>query len=177
VIQIAMVGGPYAGQVRTPRDLLPGMTPVQLLCDCALMGWAWRIVWPPQPLAAQAWAQDWLTVVLAELRLAYGLDITGRVSVTAQSPPAEEIAQWVRADLIGRIFLAAVQGRAIRFGGRRWVLPDPRDPSGREDFYRQVEDLEDALSTSGRWLGVLTDGHEGDLVIGMAGPEDTPPEL
>lgn len=80
----------------------------------------------------------------------------------------EEVTRWVRADIVGRVFRAAVDGRAVRFGGQRWVLPHP---SSGETFLRAADELEAVIAAAGRHVGVLTDGEEGDLVIGMAGPE------
>lgn len=176
MIQIVLLDGPYAGRVRTPADLPGDLTPETLLTDCAINGWRWRLIWPPAPAVAQSWAEDWLAAALEDLRQTHGVDLAGRVSATAQPPPVAELQAWVRADLVGRVFLAAIQGRAVRFQGRRWNLPHPH--SG-EAFTVQIGDLEDALAGSGQWLGVLADGDDGtggDLVIGMAGPESAEPE-
>lgn len=170
MIRVVLLDGPYAGRVRTSADL-GDVSPEELLTDCALKGWRWRVIWPPTPAVAQSWAQDWLGAVLEELRRIHGVDLTDQVHVTAQVPPAGELLAWTRADLVGRVFLAAVQGRAVRFQGRRWELPHPH--AGRL-FQDRVGELEDVLSGSGRSVRVVADGDDGtggDLVIGMADPE------
>lgn len=171
MIQIVLLDGPFAGQVRTSEELPPDKAPDEVLGALALQGWAWRIIWPAHPADAQSWAQDWLHGLLEEVRDTFGVDLTGAVLVTVEAPPVEELMLWVRADLIARITLASVQGRGVRFGGRRWELPDPREPDRGERYLAVIAELGDAISTCGQLVGVLTDGTEGDLVIGMAGPD------
>lgn len=52
--------------------------------------------------------------------------------------------------------------------GKRWQLPGTVEPA---EFQAVIGDIEDAISESGRCVGVLVDDGGGDLVIGVHGYE------
>lgn len=52
-----------------------------------------------------------------------------------------EHLEWRKADLVGRIYSAAIDKRAIVFSGRIWLFPDFDDL----DFPNKMKELEDEL--------------------------------
>jgi len=81
----------------------------------------------------------------------------------------EELLLWGLADLVGRIFAAALARRAVRFMGRRWDFAGIE--AGSTEFAEMLGEIEDAVTASGRNVGILIDDWVGDLVIGVRGYE------
>lgn len=84
--------------------------------------------------------------------------------------PAAPYLEWAQADLVGRVFLALLGDRAVRFMGVRWFLRDSVELEG------VVGQIEDALVGSGRNVVVLVDDGVNDLVIGVHGYEGEIPK-
>lgn len=82
----------------------------------------------------------------------------------------DELFLWGRADLVGRVFAAALAGRSVRFMGERWDFAGIE--AGSSESAKMLGEIEDAIVDSGRNVGVLTDDWVNDLVIGVHGYEE-----
>lgn len=82
---------------------------------------------------------------------------------------SEELLLWGPADLVGRIFAAALAHRTVRFMGQRWDFADVDADS--QEFAEMIGEIEDTIVDSGRNVGVLSDDWASDLVIGIHGYE------
>ncbi|MGH3693211.1 MAG: hypothetical protein ACRDRX_04295 [Pseudonocardiaceae bacterium] len=116
MIRLALLTGPMKGEVLAPPVLRPGATPAELLVGIADQGWHWWLLLPPAPGRSAEQARVHMTAVLARLRRDYAVALA--VAPVMSSSPAAEVAQWVRADLTGRIVLAvAVRGPPVAAAG------------------------------------------------------------
>lgn len=92
-----------------------------------------------------------------------------RWAVDFSDASEEEALEWGLADMVGRILAAAMDGRAVRFMGRRWNFTGIDFASS--EAQTMVGEIEDAIVYSGRNIGVLIDDWVSDLVIGVRGYE------
>jgi hypothetical protein len=167
MIRVVLLDGPLAGRVRSSADLAKaGCPPEELLGDIARHGWRWQVLWPVRPEQPQSWAGGWLAGIVESIREEHGIDLAGMAEGGA--PDAVEVAVWARADMAARIVAALHSGRAVRFMGRRWSVPAGEPPHKQAEAAGQIED---AIVESGRYVTLLADDGEGDVVIGTCAPD------
>ena len=165
MIYIALLTGPYAGEVYASDDvLLQGETPSECLSRFVRKDWRWQIMWPPKPTEVTALATEWVDDQLRMLREDFGIDLTDRTIIFAETPSIEEVMEWSLADLSNRIVMAALQGRAIRFQGKRLQLPNVK--TNPHKFSEMIGEIEDSIAESDHLFGIFLDDGTNDLVIG-----------
>lgn len=87
-----------------------------------------------------------------------------RWMVVYQDATPEEVFEWARADLIGRILLALQEGRSVWFQGAEYRAEKP------DNFSEVAGSIEDAVANSGMLVHVESDDERG-VLIGIGGTE------
>jgi hypothetical protein len=87
-----------------------------------------------------------------------------RLCHTGDEDPAV-MQGWLNADLLARVMRALLDGRGIRFAGRRWQCR----AGDKEDGRRVLDQVTDELARAS-YFKVFSDEPDGDLVITYTRP-------